>query len=824
MRHRFNSTVRSWRAWVWFALYASLLIEIVIPFLRWNIMVQWDAPGHLNSAWYIRHYLWPWPVGWSHMFFTGFPQGTFYPPLFHYLVAAVSFVCSIQNAAKIVTSVGILLAPIAFYRYVRSLNFSPFASVTTMLLMLALLIFPFSYSSSNNAIGGTMYSTFNVGLLTNSFVLPLVFFYFAALHSRLLRGRSMLASLLLSAIVLTHVYAAMVAIAYFIIFGVVSWKDRGVRRHLVMHVVISLALTAWWWVPFVRYYSASATIGLPLVLGAASFLVLGGGIIAALWLIYRHRIGRVSVPIWFLLFATVAVVMMNVLHWPIHTYRLILYPFLLLPIVLLHICTRKSVRWVLLVVALVAIGYGYLRIEKTPGFSVRGPQRNFQQQPILGTIPDRVMVLSGIFEQFNPHINQFTWPMRTNNAMAKGLFVESSLTARYLQPLENLIDPTSFIWGIQVAQYQPMTNDEIRRVAERRLKDFGISSLVSARSLTRYGWKAERPLTEYQIAEEQFEVQIGQHQYAVPRYTSSSYFAVSKDKFVFVVQESEQIRFRFFSMPKLGEQNVFTVDQTTYFVRKVYDDVYDVEFALNTNQVLIKAPDALGPLDAFTDSLPEDQRDAYRQAVRRIASQVSQVSASQAQVAYRDVPRQSLVQGNEQQFRKAEARTVSAPRVYRFFLYSFPEEPIVVPLKKAPEAVGEKWQENVDQWFYQDKDAATLVHTSSTLPSFVPGKVEKIEASQRQDRIMFTVDAPRPSPVVVHVSYFPRWRAYLDGKPIPIYQASPNQIVLYGQGNIVIQYSAPLFERIASGISFTTLLFLLIFRLREAVLRRRRAT
>jgi uncharacterized membrane protein len=81
-----------------YLLQATALLAVLIPFFRWNNLLEWDFPGHYNAIWYIKTHLLPWPTGWNPYFYCGYPQGMFYPPLAHYLVALLSFPMGIALA------------------------------------------------------------------------------------------------------------------------------------------------------------------------------------------------------------------------------------------------------------------------------------------------------------------------------------------------------------------------------------------------------------------------------------------------------------------------------------------------------------------------------------------------------------------------------------------------------------------------------------------------------------------------------------------------------------------------------------------------------
>src|SRR3989344_4643484 len=88
-----------------------LLGLLVVPFWQSNSLEVYDAPGHVSLVWYIKEYFWPKPSGWNSLFLLGFPQGIFYPSLFHWLAAGFSFLVGVDTAIKIIISFAILSLP-----------------------------------------------------------------------------------------------------------------------------------------------------------------------------------------------------------------------------------------------------------------------------------------------------------------------------------------------------------------------------------------------------------------------------------------------------------------------------------------------------------------------------------------------------------------------------------------------------------------------------------------------------------------------------------------------------------------------------------------
>jgi len=73
---------------------------LVVPFWKSNGLEIYDAPGHVSLIWYIKEFLWPNISGWNPFFLSGWPQGIFYPSLFHWVTATLGFLVGIDTAIK----------------------------------------------------------------------------------------------------------------------------------------------------------------------------------------------------------------------------------------------------------------------------------------------------------------------------------------------------------------------------------------------------------------------------------------------------------------------------------------------------------------------------------------------------------------------------------------------------------------------------------------------------------------------------------------------------------------------------------------------------
>ncbi len=88
--------------------------------LKGNPKMLYDAAGHLSLVQTIAGDLWPKFSGWNYSELLGWPQGFFYPSLFHWLAATLSFIVGIEPAVKLLISGGLLALPLCISFFARS--------------------------------------------------------------------------------------------------------------------------------------------------------------------------------------------------------------------------------------------------------------------------------------------------------------------------------------------------------------------------------------------------------------------------------------------------------------------------------------------------------------------------------------------------------------------------------------------------------------------------------------------------------------------------------------------------------------------------------
>jgi len=242
-----------------YILLGLTLIGGFLAVLYWqkDTLAVYDASGHLASVESARK-LWPAASFWNGRELLGWPQGIFYPPLFYWLAATLSFLVGTANAVKILISATFLVLPLSIFVFGR--KFIPnqvWVSVTT-LITFALITF------SPDFLGSNVRGLFHIGLVPNFFVLPLIFLFLASV-SQLSFRKSLFAGLLLAILITTHIVAGIIGIFYLaaLFFSKVLFGEKSSLRFFLLALVVAAFASAFFWIPFLANhgYTSVATHG-----------------------------------------------------------------------------------------------------------------------------------------------------------------------------------------------------------------------------------------------------------------------------------------------------------------------------------------------------------------------------------------------------------------------------------------------------------------------------------------------------------------------------------------------------------------------------------
>lgn len=131
-----------------------------------------------------------------------------------------------------------------------------------------------------------------------------------------------------------------------------------------------------------------------------------------------------------------------------------------------------------------------------------------------------------------------------------------------------------------------------------------------------------------------------------------------------------------------------------------------------------------------------------------------------------------------------------------------------------PISVGGDFDKKVEEWWDKDEEWGTLPFSAEPTienidaAKFDSGtKVELVSHNKDWTKMKLNIVSRAPQPVLIKFSYFPWWNAKVDDKPVPIYQAAPNQMLIFANGEVDFEYKEPVWLKFLYAISVVTLLF-----------------
>ena len=456
---------KNWDKGIIAVLTLLLFLLIFLPFILYNSLDKYDTPGLLSLSWFIKHYTFPDFQGWNPFFFAGFPQGILYPPLFHYLVAALNHFFSLDLSYKlIITSFGLLI-PWSLYLFNRSVyKEKSWSMLSTFFILLTLIVLPGFFGFNFDGV-------IDYGLGPSFVTIPIFFFYLGSLFKK--NGNFKLPAILLSLMVLTNLVATLVAGFITVIYLLMHRKDSSITRRVLYLGALFFLLTAFWTVPYLVFREYTVT-GFSMKLSSIYTLLGLIGVVAVLVFVFLQRKKRsysgkilaflISGLFLALLTAFDSVVNSGESKFPIpgvHTFRLEIFVILSISISLtyilqvLHPMFLELVRKLRLsklferkkhiamnVAVLIIITAALLLIRINPK-GVQGIElskdMNWEGRAMRG------YKVSEVLDQSRAVIDRSVIEYPENFAV-DGLLKESSYLAPYYQALSKNLDKDNYSW------------------------------------------------------------------------------------------------------------------------------------------------------------------------------------------------------------------------------------------------------------------------------------------------------------------------------------------------------------------------------------------
>lgn len=147
-----------------------------------------------------------------------------------------------------------------------------------------------------------------------------------------------------------------------------------------------------------------------------------------------------------------------------------------------------------------------------------------------------------------------------------------------------------------------------------------------------------------------------------------------------------------------------------------------------------------------------------------------------------------------------------------FTLYRVGNSSVAEILDYSPDAVFQEWDDAVWKWFNSKNITRILVRSRDALPEYKgePGQVaDVLDISRNGEYMKFFVPGEKPVPVYVKVTYFPNWKAYVNGRETKVYLASPYMMLVYGNGIVELKYEPLLSDYLGILLSAAAFIWLL---------------
>lgn len=100
------------------------------------------------------------------------------------------------------------------------------------------------------------------------------------------------------------------------------------------------------------------------------------------------------------------------------------------------------------------------------------------------------------------------------------------------------------------------------------------------------------------------------------------------------------------------------------------------------------------------------------------------------------------------------------------------------------------WKEKSWDWFLNQPLTGLLVQSESFNYSKklqVP-RLSNLKLNANESKLRFKINSSVEVPVLIKISFFPKWHAWADGKEIPVLRASPNLMLIKAKGNVILRY------------------------------------
>jgi hypothetical protein len=741
---------------------AVTIILLLLPFFQHNNLYSGDMPGHYMASWYIKDFLFPRAFGWNPFVFAGYPQGQLYPFLFHYLSAILGIFTGLETGFKLMVCASILAAPISFYYFSRKFQLNSFDSGVCMMLMWFIMFVP------DRFIGGNYVSTLSTGMVSNMLAIPMLFLYYGKLAGSLKNGKYIIPSIILALIVLTHIFTALTALVFLASFYLKKPKKEEIS-FLIKHGSLSFLLTAFWAVPFLDKLGYSSLTSMP-TNSVTAFTAITFIFFAVIFFAIAKSRNEFRPVVNALGLLALLIILGSSLQINLHYYRFFMPILLLMPLCLIQLVRARMnalntilassvILPILIILGLSLLSFvSYLSPYKDSNiysFDPGGPKDiNMGFEKVAG----RVMPVALKDTTPAPYSLDTKIPMETGNWVLWGLFIDSSSQKCIINHLILQFNPYFFrSCGIKKTGYDyesELLSEQLRIYgvnyvflsAESNLSDKIVCGNLTFKEFD-YGLMEKEALSNMMVPNNDYEEKNILSALGVKKVSSIAVLYENKLSEEIQIQK-KQCESGYVTFTITPDQNarIFLTPDFRYW--RAYVDGREVEIYD-------------GGLLSFQGN-------------------------GTIELKYKENPLTNMIEGSY----------LKVPVGYKnqtFGLYKIGNSSIAEILNYSPETISDDWDDAVWKWFTSKNISQVLVYTREDLSENrgeSGQKVEVLNISHTGEYMKFFVPAEKPVPVYIKVTYFPNWKAYVNGKETRVYMASPYMMLVYGSGIVELKYES----------------------------------
>jgi len=232
-----------------------------------------------------------------------------------------------------------------------------------------------------------------------------------------------------------------------------------------------------------------------------------------------------------------------------------------------------------------------------------------------------------------------------------------------------------------------------------------------------------------------------------------------------------------------------------------YGSTRDTIIPMKSKNIVVKGPYSESSLNAFIlidlyKSIRNDTHYPYESehSVKNISKSAS-AKIIQNQVSLLGI--NYLITPNDvwYPYKELVKENIVVHNGVNYSLYRISNSSLIEVLNYKPKTVKDSWYKAVREWFSSEN--VSKVFVNEEVPEYEGRGGEKVKIlniSKTQEYIKFKVDSNKPVPILIKISEFPNWNAYLNGQPTKIYRASPYIMLIYGNGIIELKYKNTIWD------------------------------